>query len=132
MRLTQKQRYGNLDIESQGSNANCYFNVLQSIVNYLSIVRLVPYTRLRSETFEEKGYLVRVTSTKSRMIIISYLETYPLLSSKRLDFNNWRKAHLLVKSRSYRTLEGTQELKQLKESMNDSRSNFDWNHLKYV
>jgi hypothetical protein len=75
-------------------------------------------------SYIEKGYLVTVKSLESRLLLIDYFTHYPLLSSKRLDYLNWVKAHEIVKNKQYRLLEGTEKLESLKLSMNSNRTNY--------
>jgi hypothetical protein len=63
------------------------------------------------------------------MILITYLSKYPLLSTKRLDFNAWLEGHDLVVNGQHKSAEGSAKLKALKVSMNNSRTLFDWTHL---
>jgi len=73
--------------------------------------------------------LVTVSTLASRIALINYFLEFPLLSSKHLDYLNWVEAHELVSSKQYRTVEGTTKLLELKSSMNNKRSSFNWEHL---
>ena len=83
----------------------------------------------KNNNYIELGYLVTVSSLSSRIELINYLSNYPLLSSKYLDFQNWLKAHEIVISKKYRSIDGTAKLVELKNSMNSKRTYFSWNHL---
>jgi len=63
-------------------------------------------------------------SLKSRLEVINYFTKFPLLSSKHMDYLNWYKAHEIIKSKIYRTIEGTTELIKLKSTMNSLRIEF--------
>jgi hypothetical protein len=77
----------------------------------------------------EKGYLVTVSSLASRIALINYFLEFPLLSSKHHDYLNWVKAHELVTNKQYRTIEGSVKLLELKSTMNNKRTSFNWEHL---
>ena len=73
--------------------------------------------------------MVTVSTLASRIALINYFLEFLLLSSKHLDYLNWVEAHELVSSKQYRTVEGTTKLLELKSSMNNKRSSFNWEHL---
>jgi hypothetical protein len=55
-------------------------------------------------------------------IVIPHFEKYPLLSSKKLNFDDFKKAFNLFKIGAHRTAEGLAEIKKLKKGMNTGRS----------
>ena len=64
-------------------------------------------------------------------ILINYLKTYPLWTSKHLDFIDWENFLKNDKGEQNITpLEKTQQILIIKNSMNNSRTNFNWVHLK--
>jgi hypothetical protein len=73
--------------------------------------------------------LVTVSTLASRIALINYFLKFSLFSSKHLDYLNWVEAHKLVISKQYRTVEGTTKLLELKSSMNNKRTSFNWEHL---
>ena len=123
MRLSQKQEYIR-NSELIGS----YKSIMKDIASFCG-VGLSSYTRNRTRILQESGFLVRVTSKLSRELLISYINKYPLLSSKRLDYLDWLEAHQLVNNQMYKDLEGTHKLEQLKQGMNSNRTVFNWTHL---
>lgn len=125
-RFIQRKEYHNESIF--GSS---YLNILEQIAFFLKVKKVNDITRKRNLYYTEKGWLVKITSIDSRERLINYLDQVPMLSSKYLDYINRKRgtAHNRVSSRSYRTIIGTKELIGLKESMNNKRTDFDWNHL---
>ena len=79
--------------------------------------------------YVEKSYLVTVKSLESRSKLINYLEVFPLLSSKYLDYSDWKKAQIIVNMKQHKSIEGSSEIIRLKNSMNTKREFFDWSHL---
>ena len=53
-------------------------------------------------------YIIRVENQASVRILINYLNKYPLLSSKRLDFKDWEKSFSLILEKKHLTEEGRQ------------------------
>jgi hypothetical protein len=70
-----------------------------------------------------------MNSKISRLELINYLDHFPLLSSKHLDFLAWKDANTLVRNREYRTLDGSSKLSDLKNSMNTKRIKFNFSYL---
>ena len=97
-----------------------------------SVFEVPPFTRKRNRasgyTEEYTGFYLK--SLESRKALINYLTNHPLMSSKRIDFQNWVEAHKIVEEKIYKMVEGTTKLAALKNSMNNSRIHFDWSHLK--
>lgn len=61
--------------------------------------------------------------------LINYLNQYPLMSSKRLDYQAWETTHELFRKGSHLKPEGLTMIKQLKEGMNTKRTYLNWSHL---
>lgn len=135
-RLSQRQTYHRTSsIVGGGVEQVSYLSVLSSIASAFN-TKTTSYERTRprlnaktSLSFIEKGYLVTAKSLASRLEIIDYFSNFPLLSSKRMDYLDWKKAHDLVIAKVYRTEEGTCKLIGLKSSMNTQRTKYDWSHL---
>lgn len=106
-----------------------YLPVLEAIAKLLE-TKVNPYTRAYSNKAIEHGYRLRASSLKQRNNLIQYLDKYPLLSSKRLDYLDWLEAHNIRVNKAYKTTEGLNRLITLKTGMNTKRTFFDWTHLK--
>lgn len=125
-RLSQRQNY-----HTFLALGISYLSVLTEIVTLLS-TKVTSFERNRfnkESNYIEKGYLITVKSILARNNLIDYFSKYPLLSSKRLDYNDWLKAHKLIISKKYKDIEGTAKLIELKNSMNTKRYYFNWDHL---
>jgi len=123
MRLSQRQDY------HRSSDLDTSYSSIMSIIAEFFNVSMLSYERNRSTGKVEKGFSVMVKSLASRLILINYFATHPLLSSKRLDYQDWLKAHMLVTDKLHKTSAGTQQLVMLKGNMNSKRTVFDWSHL---
>jgi len=53
--------------------------------------------------------------------IISFLNKYPLQGVKRFEFEDWEKVAMIIKTKGHLTLEGIEDIKQIKDRMNARR-----------
>jgi len=83
--------------------------------------------RTLSEKYEQ--YVVSTSNSVSNQRLIDYLNAYPLLSSKYLDFKDWVTANNIYVNKLHRDHEQYELVRQLKENMNTKRTYFDWSHL---
>jgi LAGLIDADG endonuclease len=130
MRLTQQK------VRPIPNNHSVYldlssYSIMNQIALFLS-VELKEYFRIRPCRILEKGYSIRCRSLLSRTLLINSLTEFPLLSSKRLDYISWKEVHLLSKNKGYKTSEGQARIIELKGSINNSRTVFDWSHLDLI
>lgn len=97
-----------------------YSKVLTDISNFLNCTLLT----------RRGNYLISASNDKSLSIIIGYLNKYPLLSTKYLEFKDWEIVanHKLL--RTYHSEEVYRCILDLKAGMNMNRKIFNWDHLK--
>jgi hypothetical protein len=74
-------------------------------------------------------WCIEVASFKRMHIIVDYLNVFPLLSSKRNDFEAFKGAFGMIMSNKHLTAEGKLAILKLKNSMNKKRTVFDWSHI---
>ena len=74
-------------------------------------------------------YNIRVENQNSIQLLIDYLDNYPLLSSKHLDYLSWKKAFNEIINKNHMTVEGRKLVSEQKCHMNNSRTYFNWDHL---
>ena len=67
----------------------------------------------------------------SNNILINYLNTYPLLSSKYLDFKDWETAHNIYTNKLHKDPIQLEKIRKLKVNMNNGRTYFSWSHHKH-
>jgi hypothetical protein len=72
---------------------------------------------------------VRTTNKKGVFAIVQYFNRFPLFSSKYLDYQNWEQAYYIIMAKIHTKPVGLSEIKQLKNSMNNKRTEFSWKHL---
>ena len=74
-------------------------------------------------------YVMNLSSMVQLPLLVDYLDTYTLLSSKYLDYQSWRQAHILMREGQHLTPDGLDKISKLKSEMNNSRTQFTWDHL---
>jgi LAGLIDADG DNA endonuclease family protein len=104
---------------------NSYFDVLIRIAEFLGCSLK---TRKQISTGNEYFNLT-ASSRKSLSIIITYFTSFPLYSSKYLDYKDWEKAVILILDKNYYTEQGIAIIDILKNKMNLKRTYFNWDHL---
>jgi hypothetical protein len=102
-----------------------YHSILLDISKFLGCSLL---TRKQLATGKEY-YTITAFSKKSLSIIIYYLNVFPLLSSKFLDYKDWSIAAQLIIKNLYLSIESKTSIDVLKSNMNRNRLYFNWDHL---
>lgn len=69
-------------------------------------------------------FVFSLASINQLKAMIEYLDRYPLLSSKFLDYCDWRKAFMLILDRQHLTPKGIEVITGLKSGMNRGRLTF--------
>lgn len=82
-------------------------------------VNLVVVTRNTGKQY----FNITAKSRESISVIKNYLNTYPLFSSKYLDFLDWEKVVDLILSQTHYDDENSYLIEELKSGMNNSRTN---------
>jgi hypothetical protein len=103
---------------------NSYENILKIIADFLSIKLNI----IKRENNKEY-YRITISSKKSLKILLKYLENNNLLSSKYLDYKDWSKAVNYYLENLHLLEEKKNVIKNLKNSMNNKRTLFSWEHL---
>jgi len=102
-----------------------YLKVLTNIAEFLNCSLL---TRKQKSTGNEY-YIITASSKLSLDIIVKYLEEYPLLSSKYLDYKDLKEIVLLILENKHYTEEGLIKTDFVRNSINRKRTFFNWDHL---
>jgi hypothetical protein len=97
-----------------------YNAILLDISKFLGCSLL---TRKQSATGREYSILT-ASSKKSLSTIITYLNAFPLLSSKVLDYKDWALAAKLIIKDLHLSVESKTSIDLLKNNMNRNRSYF--------
>lgn len=91
-------------------------------------VNIKKRTRQLNDTITYKYYFI-AGSKKSQQLLRNYLNEYPLLSSKFLDFTDWCKIIDLNNNKSISKEDIINLTTKLKSGMNSKRTIFTWEHL---
>jgi hypothetical protein len=99
--------------------------------SYQEIMETLAHFLLSNLQCKDKGnsFRVRTNSLAGNLVLISYLTSYPLFGSKRLDYFDWCQSVELVAKGNHKTTQALTSMKQLKINMNNNRTFFTWEHL---
>ena len=107
------------------SSNNSYYNILNKIATFLLCNLLTRKQISTGNTY----YTLTASSLESIKIIINYFNNYPLYSSKYLDYKDWEIVAKLRLNNEHYTENGISKVELAKNSMNNSRTFFKWDHL---
>lgn len=124
MRISQRKIYHRTHL----GFTNSYFYIMDEIKNFLLVSNIIDITR-EKDNYIESAYEIRTVKRESCFILINYLNNFPLISSKHLDFLAWSKITEINTKKQYKELNYSKLLFTLKNSMNEKRVEFNWDHL---
>ena len=125
--LEQRKKL-NGDFIDVDNNIYSYEAIMLLIYSFFS---LSTNLRLSTHNVDKTYFIVELTSLTKLNILIQYLKTYPLLTAKRNDYDDWVKVYNLILDNNHLTESGKLLIKQIKSNMNRKRGVFNWDHLKY-
>lgn len=130
VRATISSKYPKLECRFELSqrqvdhNQQNNYSFLNSIADFLyTTVKPIRITKPKPE------YRVRTTNLKGNFKLISYLDKYPLFSSKILNYKDWVKILSYFERKEHTKLESIKEIIKIKSKMNDKRTEYNWDHL---
>ena len=102
--------------------------------SYESILKLIAETfGVQLTTTIHNGnisyYLIAITSPAKLAILINYLNQYSLFTSKYLNFQDFSNCVNMMLNKEHLTISGREKIPILKESMNNKRTYYNWDHL---
>lgn len=97
--------------------------IMLKLAEFLSV-------KLSERKIAEKYFqlVINTSNRNSNKILIDYLNTYPLLSSKYLDFKDWEAANNIYINKLHKDPVQYENMRHLKENMNNRRTYFSWEH----
>ena len=102
-----------------------YVDVLTEISKFLNC-----NLKIRKQTSTGNDYYnITASSRISLSILITYFTSFPLYSSKYLDYKDWEQAALLILKNNHYSEQGIIKIDCFKNSMNSKRIYFKWDHL---
>lgn len=109
--------------QTHPKNQEPYLFMMKQIAEFLSV-------NLNLSKHNTKHYwIVEVASLAKLQILINYLNTYPLFTTKHNDYKDWLKAFALVKQNKHLTELSKSQIFAIKSNMNRKRTLFDWSHI---
>ena len=122
-------------------SVGCIFEIVQSSKNHLGLskidimILLSEFLNVNLKTAKRKKlpdyleYVVRTNRMINNLIINSYLEKYPLFSSKFLNFKDWVKVLNIIQAEEHKSIMGKNNISLIRDGMNTKRTHFNWDHL---
>lgn len=81
-------------------------------------------------TNKYKQFIINTSNAKSNKILIDYLNIFPILSSKYLDYKDWESANNIYVNKLHKDPLEYEKIRTLKKNMNSNRNFFCWSHHK--
>lgn len=100
---------------------NSYESIFKEIATFLALPLKIN---------KNQYFLITATNKESLKIVKDYLNSYPMFSSKYLDYKDWEIVVNLILSQIHYKEENSNLIDKLKNGMNTNRQNFNWDHLK--
>lgn len=97
---------------------------LANIAKFLKV-----YLKNTRENTPHPQYRLRTMSLETNLILVNYLNEYPLFGSKYLDYINWKEILNLFNPKFKYSQDNIDKVLDLKSKLNDNRTIFTWNHL---
>ena len=107
------------------SSKKSYSDILTNISTFL---KCNLNTRKQKSTNNEY-FIIAASSRSSLSSIVIYFQSFPLYSSKYLDYKDWEKAVYLILKNIHYSEKGITEIDNLRQSINLKRTYFNWDHL---
>ena len=135
---------GNFYIRNSLKQIICKFNLEQRMIypktneNYNTILNKICLAfgvklNIRERISKKNSYyIIKLENQNAVKLLINYLDAYPLLSSKHLDFLNWKIVFNEIVNKNHMTVEGRKIVSLHKSQMNNSRTSFNWDHLNKI
>ncbi len=123
-RLELRQNYHRLDPEGQKVS---YFSIMSIISEFLGVNVLSRNRIIKDRQFY--SFIVMAHNKNSKLKLIKYLEDFPLLSSKYLDYQDWLNIFNLQETSLFTSLYLEKAI-NTRINFNSTRINFTWDHLK--
>lgn len=112
---------------------NSYETILANIAKFLNVsvknIRVGKALLCQRQATPHPQFRLRTMSLETNLILVNYLNEYPLFGSKFLDYNNWKEILNLFNPKFKYSQDNINKVLNLKSEMNDKRTIFIWNHL---
>ena len=100
--------------------------IMLEIANFLNIsIKTV----IRKKYPNNLEYKIRTSKLENNYLLVSYLNKYPLFSSKYLNYKDWLMILEIIKEKNHKSIEGKLKIKNIIQGMNNRRIYFSWDNL---
>jgi LAGLIDADG endonuclease/Cytochrome C and Quinol oxidase polypeptide I len=99
------------------------------ILNEICLTFNIKLAIRKRVNYKNSYYIIKIENQNSIRLLISYLDNNPLLSSKYLDYLDWKKAFSIIINKKHYTEDGRKNVLIFKNNMNNKRVYFNWTHL---
>jgi len=132
---------GHFFVRSNNTTVSCGFELVQACLStkgYSKKEIMVLLAEFLQKELKERSkaycksknqYVVFISSLESNKILCSYLSIYPLFSSKFLNSQDCFRVMKLIEEKKHKTEAGKTLINEIKNNMNDRRTEFVWDHL---
>lgn len=114
-------------IEQQSSIPNVnltYHPIISDLATYFNV-----NLATREYKSGKYNYILVVNTFEKVPIVINYFNSFPLMSSKYLDYQDWKEVYDMILTKDHLTEDGRIKIKFIKMKMNDNRVSISWDHL---
>ena len=132
---------GHFFVNATYSSISCGFELVQSSVNHLGLskkdimlsisnylnVSLKLSIRKKYSNYSE--YRIKTVKLDNNLKLVYYLKKNNLYSSKYLNYLDWLLVLNLISENKHKSLEGKNQIRLIRDGMNNKRTYFNWNHL---
>nr|YP_684404.1 putative site-specific DNA endonuclease [Oltmannsiellopsis viridis]ABC96362.1 putative site-specific DNA endonuclease [Oltmannsiellopsis viridis] len=133
-RMEAKQNFYKETLNSFPDFNRSMFPIMSKLARYF---RVNLYLKERSRCIDNRidyQFALATFNRTNNQKVIDYFYKFPLFSSKRLDFLTWVEIKRIVESQTFSPLSKllVKHIQCLIYQINDRRTMFRWNHLKYL
>ena len=130
-----------VNLNQKASSLSCKFYLNQSSKNHLGLDKIEIMQKIsqflnvqiairgNKKYSNYKEYSITTNSVKNNLILIDYLDKFPLFSSKELNYIDFKKIVKIIINKEHKTTTGKENIQLIKSGMNNRRTEFYWDHL---
>lgn len=103
----------------------------ESNLEFLNIIAQFLLTSVKEIRMNRSNpeYRVRTTNVEGNNFLVNYLTECPLFSSKYLNYKDWTNVLEFFNKKEHTKPESIKKIVEIKSKMNNSRTEFTWDHL---
>ena len=130
-----------VNLNKKASSLSCKFYLNQSSKNHLGLDKIEIMKNIsqflnvkiairgNKKYLNYKEYSITTNSVNNNLILINYLDKYPLFSSKHLNYIDFKTIVNIIINKEHKTSTGKEKIALIKSGMNNRRTEFYWDNL---